>query len=340
MNSKLVSFIIPTLNSGSVLNSCLHSIISQNLPSSDYEIIIADGGSTDNTLKIAQKYKCKIIKNTLKTAEAGKAVGVKNSHAKYICLIDSDNILPQKNWLQKMLFPFSQNSDIIGSEPISFTYRKKSGIIERYSALIGANDPYAFVTGVYDKKNFINNKWTGLNIEYIDKNQYILLTLKPHIQIPTIGANGTIFKTDFLKKNLKSDYLFDIDILSQVLNQTNKSLWFAKVKTSIIHTYCENSIKKFIRKQKRRLVDYYTYQHLRQYPWKDAASFNQWKFTLYTILIIPALVDSFRGFIHQPDSAWFFHLPACIITLYVYSLSSFKKRLGLLHQIDRNQWKQ
>lgn len=335
-----ISFIIPTLNAQNVIENCLKSISHQNFKSIRHEILIIDGGSTDNTLKIAKKYHAVILKNPLKTAEAGKAVGIRHAHGQFICLIDSDNILPHKNWLQKMFLPFSQNPDIIGSEPISFTYRKKSGIIERYSALIGANDPYAFITGVYDKKNFINYKWTGLNIEYIDKIQYILLTLKPRFQIPTIGANGTIFKTDFLQKNLKSDYLFDIDILSQVLNQTNQPLRFAKVKTSIIHTYCENSIKKFIRKQKRRLVDYYTYQNLRQYPWKNPASFNQLKFTFYTILIVPALIDSFRGFIHQPDSAWFFHLPACIITLYVYSLNSLKNRLGLLHQIDRNKWKQ
>ncbi len=335
-----ISFIIPTLNAQNVLEKCLKSISHQDFQSIRYQILIIDGGSVDNTIKIAEKYHAIILKNPLKTAEAGKAVGIKYAKGQFICLIDSDNILPTKNWLQKMLFPFSQNSKIIGTEPISFTYRKTSGIIERYSALIGANDPYAFVTGVYDKKNFINYKWTGLKIEHIDKQQYILLKLKPNQTIPTIGANGTVFKTDFLKKNLQSDYLFDIDIISQVINQTKKPIYFAKVKCDIIHTYCENSIKKFIRKQQRRLVDYYTYQNLRQYPWEDTASLNQWKFIFYTVLIIPALIDSIKGFIHQPDSAWFFHLPACIITLYVYSLNSLKKRLGLLQQIDRNKWKQ
>ena len=335
-----VSFIIPTLNAQSVLEKCLKSINNQIFPKSKYEILIIDGGSNDKTLSIAKKYNSKILKNPLKTAEAGKAVGVKNAKGNFICLIDSDNILPSQNWLAKMLYPFSQDSKIIGSEPIKFTYRPKAGLIERYSSLIGANDPYAFITGVYDRQNFINHKWTGLKIDQIDKNQYILIKLFPNQQIPTIGANGTIFRSEFLKNNLKTNYLFDIDIISQVINQTKKPLSFAKVKIGIIHTYCESSISKFIRKQKRRLVDYYTYQNLREYQWQTKNYLPQIKFSLYSITLFPALLDSIRGFSHQKDFVWFLHPLFCFITLYLYLKTTFLYKLNLLKPINRNQWQQ
>jgi len=334
----IVSFIIPTLNAASVLETCLKSIKKQNFKK--YEIIIADGGSNDNTLKIAKKYHAKIFKNPLKTAEAGKAIGVKHAIGKYIALIDSDNILPTKNWLQKNIDILEKDSQLIGTEPIRFTYRPKAGFIERYSALTGVNDPYAFISGVYDRQNFINFKWTGLKIDQIDKNQYIKITLKPNSPIPTIGANGTIFRTDFLKNNLKSDYLFDIDILADYLNKNKKPIYFAKVKQGIIHTFCESSIKKFIRKQNRRITDYFNYQNLRQFNWNQTNKSGILKFIFYTILIIPMLFDTLRGFFHKPDAAWFFHPLACFITLYLYTINTIKKRLNLLKQLDRKQWQQ
>ncbi|MFA5532019.1 MAG: glycosyltransferase family 2 protein [Candidatus Shapirobacteria bacterium] len=333
-----VSFIIPVLNAQKVLNSCLSSINKQKYPKSNYEIIIIDGGSTDKTLSIAKTYNSKIYKNPLKTAEAGKAVGIKQAKGQYICLIDSDNILPSTNWLKKMLFPLEENNQIIGSEPIKFTYRKNSGFIERYSSLIGANDPYAFITGVYDRQNLINNKWTGLKIDQIDKKQYLEVILKPNTSIPTIGANGTIFRSNFLKKNLKSDYLFDIDIISQVINQTKEPLLFAKVKIGIIHTFCENSLSKFIRKQNRRITDYFYYQNLRQFNWDQTNKSGVLKYTLYTILIIPTLITSILGFIKKPDFAWFFHPFACLITLWMYTFTTIKYRLGLLKPLNRKTW--
>jgi glycosyltransferase involved in cell wall biosynthesis len=334
----IISFIIPTLNAASVLETCLKSIKKQNLK--NYEIIIVDGGSTDDTLKIAKKYHAKIFKNPLKTAEAGKAVGVKKATGKYIALIDSDNILPNKNWLQKNINILKKDSSLIGTEPIRFTYRPKAGFIERYSALTGVNDPYAFVSGVYDRQNYINLKWTGLKIDQIDKDQYIKITLKPNSPIPTIGANGTIFRSDFLKTNLKSDYLFDIDIIAQVLNQTQKPIYFAKVKQGIIHTFCESSIKKFVRKQNRRITDYFNYKNLRQFNWSQINKSGILKFTFYTILIIPVIFDTFRGFIHKPDIAWFFHPLACFITLYLYTINTIKNKFGLLKQLNRSQWQQ
>lgn len=335
-----VTFIIPTLNAQKVLTKCLTSIDKQNYSKNKYQILIIDGGSIDKTLAIAQKYNAKIYKNPLKTAESGKAIGVKKAQSQYICLIDSDNILPNKNWLNKMLIPLEENKNIIASEPIKFTYRANSGIFERYSALIGANDPYAFITGVYDRQNWINHKWTALKIDQVDKKDYLEVTLKANTIIPTIGANGTIFRTSFLKNNLKSDYLFDIDIISQVLNSKKKDLLIAKVKIGIIHTFCENSISKFIRKQKRRLVDYYIYQDLRQYNWTPINQKSQLKFIFYTLLLIPALTDSFRGFLKKADPVWFLHPLLSLLTLFIYTSITIQFKLNLLKAINRNQWQQ
>jgi len=96
-----ISIITPTYNSAKTLASCLDSIKAQNYKG-DIEIIIADGGSTDSTLEIAQKYTDKIYPNPLKTGEAGKAAGVKHAKNEIIALIDSDNILPSRDWLSRM----------------------------------------------------------------------------------------------------------------------------------------------------------------------------------------------------------------------------------------------
>lgn len=334
----LVSFIIPTLNSKKVLEACLQSVLIQTVK--DYEIIVADGGSTDNTLGIAKNFNAKIIENHLKTGEAGKAVGINHAQGKYLVFLDSDNILPSRNWLKKMLKPLQKDPQIIGSEPIRFTYRRSAGFIERYSALIGANDPYAYISGIYDRYSYLSNKWTGLKIKTQDFSNYLKVKLQPLQTIPTIGANGTIFRADFLKKYFHGDYFFDIDIISSVLRQTHQPLYFAKVKIGIIHTFCESSISKFIKKQKRRIIDFYQYKNLRQFNWSQNNQGATVKFFLYTILLIPPLYDSFCGYLKKPDRAWFFHSPACLITLLVYTLNTAKRYTGILPHVNRNQWQQ
>ena len=52
MGAPFISIIIPTFNSGQVLDKALSSIAKQTFR--DLEVLIVDGLSTDNTLKIAQ----------------------------------------------------------------------------------------------------------------------------------------------------------------------------------------------------------------------------------------------------------------------------------------------
>jgi glycosyltransferase involved in cell wall biosynthesis len=340
--SKLptISFVIPTLNCSSVLVSCLKSIAYQKYPSNLVEILIIDGGSTDDTIKVAQEFNCKIFQNPLKTGEAGKSIGVKKAIGKYVALIDSDNILPTSNWLKKMITPLEHNIFIVGSEPWKYTYRRSGGFIERYSALTGVNDPYTLTAGNYDRQGYLHKNWTGLKLPIQNFKSFQLATLQLGHFLPTIGANGTIYRRDFIKRYFHGDYFFDIDILSSSLDINHPSLLFAKVKVGIIHTFCESSISKFYRKQLRRAIDLYTFQPKRNYLLVKNNLSQTIKFIFYVCLIFPMLYDTFRGFIKKPDLAWLFHPVACVLTLYIYGLATIRHRLGLLKPYTRTNYSQ
>ena len=343
MENLKISVVTPTLNAASVLEAELESIRSQNYPQDKIEIIIADGGSTDNTLEIAKKYNAVVVPNKLKTAEAGKAAGLKVATGDLVALIDSDNILPTNEWLNEMVEPFKTNSEIVGSEPWAYTYREEGGFIERYSALIGMNDPIVMFYKNYDRLNILTGKWTEVDLKTVEHKNWLEVDLEKNKKLPTIGANGTLFKTAFLKQVEIGDYLFDIDVLAIAINK-NGLVKFAKVKNSIIHTFCESSISKFSRKQKRRIVDYFYYKslNLRNVEWEDTSSYVPiLKFLFYTVLIFPVLFDSIKGYLKKRDLAvWGFHPIACFITIYQYVVGVIRVKLFGPNPLNRAKWKQ
>lgn len=327
-----VSFLIPTLNAAETLKDCLQSISGQDYPKEKIEIIIADGGSIDRTLEIAKKYGAKIYQNPMKTAEAGKAVALRQAQGGLVALIDSDNILPDKNWLRRMIKPFS-DPEIIGSEPWEFTYRRKDGFIDRYCALLGMNDPLCLFLGNYDRKSVLTGRWTDLPVEQEDKGGWLKITLKRGA-IPTIGANGTILRRKIFRHpevssyvHPQGDYLFDVDIIASLASR--KSVKFAKVKTGIVHLYCDRNIKKFISKQTRRIRDYLYYQNmgLRKYPWLRKNKIGILKFIFACLTVVPLIYQTFRGYGKKPDSPWFFHPLACWLTLFIYARETILAKL-------------
>lgn len=90
----LVSVIIPTYNSASTINVCLHSLAEQNFR--DFEIVIQDGGSTDKTISIAQTFTDKVLKMKI-FSEADRGIydamnkGIENARGQWILFLGSDD---------------------------------------------------------------------------------------------------------------------------------------------------------------------------------------------------------------------------------------------------------
>lgn len=340
MDLPKISIITPTLNSCRTLGDCLDSILMQDYPKEKIEIIIADGGSTDGTLDLVKSklstVDYQILYNPLKTGEAGKAVGVKKAKNEVIALIDSDNILPQTDWLRKMAEPF-QDSEIAASEPLYYTYRKTDPYITRYCALLGMNDPICLFIGNYDRYSILTKRWTEVPYKSEDKGDYLKIEFPNPKNLPTIGANGFLIRRDVLRQFSIGGYLFDIDIIYDLVSNSRYKI--AKVKIGIIHLYC-SKISQFVKKQKRRIKDYdcYTKLGLRKFPWNNVKKQGLIKFCIFTLLIIPLLIQAFRGEIKKRDSAWFFHPIACWLTLLIYGYNTLKSKVLKEFAESREDW--
>jgi len=336
MKNPKVSIITPTLNSGRTINEYLESIKNQKYDG-EVELIIADGGSTDITLTQAKKNGAKIIHNKLKTAEAGKAVGAKNASGEILAFVDSDNILPSDNWLERMVQPFKENNEIIASEPLYFAYREKDHWLTRYFALLGMGDPLNLFIGNYDRYSFVSDKWTDLDINFVDKNNYLVLDLKN--EFPTIGANGFFVRKDELTKNPIKDYLFDIDILKHLA--IDKSIKVAKVKIGIVHLFT-GDLNTFIRKQRRRIRDYMYHKSMGDRVEQATSlrlTLGLLKFIIFCLLFFPLIIQALMGLSRKKDWVWVFHPFACWITLVVY-VYEYIRSLFKVEQFSRKSWSQ
>lgn len=335
-----VTVVIPTLNAGSVLEKCLESIEAQHYPKEKVEIVISDGGSTDNTKDLARKYRAKLIKNELKTGEAGKAVGVRAATGEIIALIDSDNILPDDKWLKKMVKPLVDDPDIVVSEPIEYSYRKSDPYLTRYFALLGMNDPICLFIGNYDRACAITGRWTDLKLPEENRKDYLKVTLNKE-PIPTIGANGTLIRRSVLMNAIgNSGYLFDIDILIKLIRSQGE-VKIAKVKTGIVHTFVENDAAKFFRKQLRRINDmsYHKSKKNRDIDWERSFMSKIMIFVIQCGLVVPIIYQTIKGYLAKPDIAWLFHPVACYSTLFIYLYGWLKGKVSP-EESSRKNWSQ
>lgn len=92
----MLSIIIPTLNEETYLPKLLKSIKRQDFK--DYEVIVADYNSKDNTRKIAKRFGCRVTKGG--KPAAGRNNGARIAKGNIFLFLDADVILP-KNFLRR-----------------------------------------------------------------------------------------------------------------------------------------------------------------------------------------------------------------------------------------------
>lgn len=175
-----VSIIMPMYNSERFIREAIDSVLAQTY--TDWELLVVDDGSTDNSTSIVKEYadkdhRIRLLFNNrhIGIPSAPRNMGVSNAKGRYIAFLDSDDMwLPRKLEHQIPLFK-NQNVVIVYSnyEKMNEQGERTNRIIiapehSSYNALLRGN-VIGNLTGIYDKAKIEN-----VVIEDIHHEDYVM----------------------------------------------------------------------------------------------------------------------------------------------------------------------
>ena len=318
-----VSVVIPTLNSSRTLESCLTSIRIQEYPQESVEIMLVDGGSNDTTSEIGRHFNCRFIEGGYPhNQEARKSLGLFESREKLVLYVDSDNILPNSNWLRQIVRPMVERPEITAAQTWRYGIKPGFNFFNRYCALIGANDPVAFYLGKSEKQSWLYDDWRICSVKE-DYGDYFLVEFDEN-NLPTLGGNGFLIRREtLLKAHCSREEFFHIDVVLDLV-RSGYTL-FAMVRHEIFHDTA-TSLSHLALRRARYFIAHNPLGSSRRYlvfnPRRASDLTKILFFAFQTITVLPLFLLSLKGFRRRRDWAWFWHPLVCWVFFISYSFST------------------
>ncbi len=125
------SVIVPAYNAARTLECCLAALLNQSLPRQDYEVILVDDGSSDETASIAARFpSVRLIKSLHRGAAAARNRGAREACGPVLLFTDAD-CEPAQDWVHQMLTPFENSQGcLVGCKGVYRTSQR--GLVPRF----------------------------------------------------------------------------------------------------------------------------------------------------------------------------------------------------------------
>lgn len=235
MQQTKVSVIVPAYNEEKRIKLCLDSILNQDYKG-EYEVILVDNNSTDNTVKIARKYfpLVRIVPESKQGVIFARIRGIKEAKGAIISFTDADSIVP-KFWLSKIV-KAEENPKVAGiggtinltpkNSWISICESLINGFNATFKTFHGANmsfkkDAYLRCGGFLQKMNLAEDVYLSLKIRKIGKIE--VLEDNPVLTSSRRFFDGFYRYAFEYLSNMVSLYLFDRPVFYKLRNLKEKA---------------------------------------------------------------------------------------------------------------------
>lgn len=139
-----LSVIIPVYNDPDGLRNTLESVVAQDYPTDDYEVLPVDNGSTDRTPVIIANYESAypdlvtgIEESEIQGSYAARNAGIREAEGEIVCLIDADMTV-EDTWLSSIRDRFVETDvDYLGYCVDVFVPDGENSFWARYDVAMG-----------------------------------------------------------------------------------------------------------------------------------------------------------------------------------------------------------
>lgn len=123
-----VSVIVPVRNESRSIEHTLRLLLTQDFPRDEFEVIVSDGVSTDDTVPIVRRLQAefanlKLVFNADKLASAGRNTAIRHATKDVIVIVDGHCHVPDPEYLKKLSDAFAESkADCLGRpQPLDVT---------------------------------------------------------------------------------------------------------------------------------------------------------------------------------------------------------------------------
>ena len=292
MSNPFFSIIMPTFNSETTIEKALQSIRMQDLPKEAIEILVIDGGSTDRTLEIANKYDAIILENSKRFPEYAKRIGFAQAKGRWIVMQDSDEVLTNKVQLRKRKEFFEKNPYVHCLVLDKYIPGKKCGVACAYTNWFG--DPFSYIvyrlsdSRIRSNRKYLVESTSSGNIYLYGENDII-----------PIGDGGTTtIDIRKAKEIFGEEYFTQEFAVSIFYNMVQKTGYVGCIPEDNIVHYSISTFGAYLRKLHFRV--YTNLNSVEQSGYSVRSKQNnklrkrKLLFILYAASIIIPLLDAFR----------------------------------------------
>lgn len=226
VGALIFSVIVPFHNEEDYIQSCVESLLSQEFPPEQYELIFVDNGSTDRSREIVAKYsKITLLRENIINVYRARNQGLRNAQGQFIAFTDADCKVSTQ-WLKNIQAGFlSTGADIVlGPRYFAHTNSRILEIFQNYE-----NSKIEYLI-----KNKINNYLYGYaNNMAIRSDVFNAIGLFDEWPIP---ADTALMHRYLLKfPNAKIDFIPDMTI--EHLEVTSVKGWLQKIYSRPKHNW-------------------------------------------------------------------------------------------------------
>jgi len=245
---------MPTLNSERTIRLALESISKQHFDQNLIEVLVIDGGSTDQTRSIALEYGCRIIENPLIQPECAKHAGILAAQGEYAIFLDSDEVFESKDAIRSRIEILRSRDDI--KMVLTGGYTKPEGYSPINDYINTFSDPFSFfMYGISSGKGYYFESFTRRYSLESETDRFAIVTFQKSDPLPLVDAcAGNAINLRYIKETY-AESIGEVSIIprlfSLIASDTGK---VALLKNDSILHYSSDSCWKYVRKLRWRVV--------------------------------------------------------------------------------------